>query len=91
MATKNRNIQTQTNQKKKKKLFWSNNGINTEQSGHMDQGPKSQDTQGLVGSASMADEVAVTAVEHRRQGTSPETPARVRETKATAPRALPSC
>lgn len=57
----------------------------------MDQGPKRQDPQSLLGSASVADEeVAVAAVEHRRQRTPPETPARVRETKATAPRALSS-
>lgn len=56
----------------------------------MDQGPKSQDPQSLVGAASVADEVALAAVEQRRHGTAPETPSRVRKAKAPTPRALPS-
>lgn len=45
-------------------------GGNTEQSGDVDQGPASEDAEGVVGSTPLANEVA--AVERRRQGTEEE-------------------
>lgn len=55
----------------------------------MDQGPESEDPEGVVGPASVEAEVA--AVEQRRQGAEEEDPARVREAQEAAARSLSGC